>query len=83
MKTHDARLKLPEADLYLFGRGEARQAYNVFGCHKIGQAEDPDTSVYRFVLWAPHAKSVALDGGPLRIQSASLTTAPLPGGVGL
>ncbi|MBQ9042950.1 MAG: 1,4-alpha-glucan branching protein GlgB [Eggerthellaceae bacterium] len=52
---------LPEADLYLFGRGEARRAYLVFGCHEVANpnGEEP---LFRFAVWAPNAKSVHIVG---------------------
>ena len=52
---------LPEADLYLFGRGEARRAYLVFGCHEIAPDEN-GIAQFMFALWAPHAKSVHIVG---------------------
>ena len=56
-------LELPDADLYLFGRGDARQAYRLFGCHKLEGAQGPKgEDIYRFVVWAPAAKSVSLVG---------------------
>ena len=56
-------IELPDADLYLFGRGKARQAYRLFGCHKLEAGEIPaNEDLYRFVVWAPHAKSVSVVG---------------------
>ena len=56
-------IELPDADLYLFGRGKARQAYRLFGCHKLEAGEIPASEdLYRFVVWAPHAKSVSVVG---------------------
>ena len=52
---------LPEADLYLFGRGEAQRAYLVFGCHKVSGPDDVE-SLYRFAVWAPNAKGVSVVG---------------------
>ena len=46
-------IELPDADLYLFGRGKARQAYRLFGCHKLEAGEIPaNEDLYRFVVWA-------------------------------
>ena len=53
--------KLPESDLYLFGTGEARRAYLVFGCHEISSAENGRRR-FRFALWAPNALSVHIVG---------------------
>ena len=55
-------LALPEADLYLFGKGEARRAYLLFGCHKLDQLSEDGESLYRFVVWAEHARSVSVVG---------------------
>ena len=52
---------LPEADLYLFGRGEARRAYLVFGCHEVESCEG-EPARFQFAVWAPHAKSVHIVG---------------------
>ena len=62
MKTSKSFLDLPEADLYLFGTGEAHRAYLVFGCHKLSQNGANGESLYRFVVWAPAAKSVSVVG---------------------
>ena len=60
---NNTTIELPDADLYLFGRGEARQAYRLFGCHKVAGSQDGmQESAYRFVVWAPAAKSVSLVG---------------------
>ena len=53
--------ELPEADLYLFGRGEARRAYLVFGCHELASDND-EPSKFQFTVWAPHAKAVHIVG---------------------
>lgn len=52
---------LPEADLYLFGKGDARRAYLVFGCHKVS-VEGGDQPVFRFAVWAPAARAVSVVG---------------------
>ena len=52
---------LPEADLYLFDCGDAQQAYRVFGCHEGGTTPD-GVPLYRFVVWAPNAKSIHVVG---------------------
>ena len=52
---------IPELDLYLFDRGEAQQAYRVFGCHP-GRLLPDGASTHRFVVWAPHARSVHVVG---------------------
>ena len=44
-----------DMDLYLFRKGVARRAYGFMGCH-------PSASGFRFTVWAPNAKSVALIG---------------------
>lgn len=57
MTKNDAYpIEIPDDDLYLFGRGEARRAYLVFGCHKVSR------DLWRFVVWAPNARSVSLVG---------------------
>ena len=43
--------------LYRFNEGNASDAYDLFGCHWI-----EDAQCWRFVLWAPHAKNVAVIG---------------------
>ena len=53
--------ELPEGDLYLFGRGEARRAYLVFGCHELAPDDDGEP-LFRFAVWAPNAKSVHVVG---------------------
>ncbi|MBQ3266534.1 MAG: hypothetical protein IJH08_01285, partial [Atopobiaceae bacterium] len=52
---------LPEADLYLFDCGDAQQAYRVFGCHE-GGATPEGVPIFRFVVWAPNAKSIHVVG---------------------
>ena len=44
-----------DMDLYLFRKGVARRAYEFMGCH-------PSDSGFRFTVWAPNAKSVAVIG---------------------
>ena len=56
-------LEIPEADLYLFGKGDARRAYLVFGCHKLTASDTEGRPQFRFVVWAPNAQSVSLVGG--------------------
>ena len=52
---------LPDDDLYLFGTGDARRAYLMFGCHEIALGENGQRR-FRFAVWAPHAKSVHVVG---------------------
>ena len=52
--------ELPEADLYLFDRGEAQRAYLVFGCHPLEPREGVPR--HRFAVWAPHARKVSVVG---------------------
>ena len=54
-------LALPETDLYLFDEGNAHQAYLVFGCHPLG-VDAEGNALHRFVVWAPHAKSIHVVG---------------------
>ena len=61
-KTTSNLFDLPDADLYLFGRGDARRAYLVFGCHRLSQTDETGEPLYRFVVWAPHARSVSVVG---------------------
>ena len=56
MKNINNYLNLPDADLYLFGRGEAQRAYLLFGCHRVSP------TAHRFVVWAPAARSVHIIG---------------------
>ena len=55
-------IELPKADLYLFGKGEARRAYLVFGCHKLDVRDANGEALYRFVVWAPGARAVSVVG---------------------
>ena len=55
-KNTDISLELPDADLYLFGKGEAHRAYLVFGCHPVGGG------AFRFAVWAPGARSIHVVG---------------------
>ena len=48
---------IPKDDIYLFNTGEAQQAWRSFGCHYI-----PELEMYRFLLWAPNAKSISVVG---------------------
>jgi len=43
-------------NLYLFHNGRHSEAYNFFGCNKVGEDN------YSFRVWAPHAKSVSVIG---------------------
>ena len=45
-----------ELDIYLFHRGEHRQAYKYMGAHFIGDDE------VMFRVWAPHARSISVVG---------------------
>ena len=47
--------------MYLFGKGDARRAYLVFGCHKV-PGEQGAKPLFRFVVWAPAARSVSVVG---------------------
>lgn len=46
---------ISDMDLYLFRKGVARRAYGFMGCQ-------PSDSGFRFTVWAPNAKSVAVIG---------------------
>ena len=79
---------IPEADLYLFGRGEARRAYLVFGCHATEAPDADGKSPFRFTLWAPSAKSVHIVGDfndwneyatPMQHVQDGIWTAVVPG----
>ena len=59
---YEQYLELPEADLYLFGSGQAQRAYLLFGCHKLEQVGDEGEPLYRFVVWAEHARAVSVVG---------------------
>ncbi len=48
---------IPRDDIYLFNTGNARKAWLCFGCRWIPELEE-----YRFIVWAPNAKSVSLTG---------------------
>ena len=48
---------IPKDDIYLFNTGNARKAWLCFGCRWI-----PELSEFRFLVWAPHARSVSLTG---------------------
>ena len=63
MKKNDAQmLDLPEADLYLFGHGDAQRAYLVFGCHKLEETTPEGGPLHRFAVWAPGARAINLVG---------------------
>ncbi len=51
---------ITDFDLYLFDRGDAQRAYNVFGCHPLPESEGKDSFI--FLVWAPHAKAVSIVG---------------------
>ncbi len=46
-----------DEDIWLFGRGEAQQAWRFFGCHHI-----PELDEHRFAVWAPGARGVSVVG---------------------
>ena len=48
---------IPRDDIYLFNIGEAQMAWNCFGCHWIDELQE-----FRFIVWAPNARSVCLAG---------------------
>ena len=48
---------IPRDDIYLFNIGEAQQAWRCFGCHWIEELKE-----FRFIVWAPNARSVCLTG---------------------
>lgn len=48
-----------KTDIFLFHRGEYYKSYDFLGCHKY---EYDNLDGYRFILWAPHAKSVSIVG---------------------
>ena len=48
---------VPRDDIYLFNTGHARKAWLSFGCRWI-----PELQEYRFLVWAPNARSVAVTG---------------------
>ncbi len=50
---------ITDYQLYLFRQGTNSQAYKMLGCHKYSE---PGFSGYRFSVWAPNAKAVALAG---------------------
>lgn len=56
MQSQFERL-VPEKGIALFNAGDASRAWLDFGCRYIEEA-----GVYRFMLWAPKAESVALVG---------------------
>lgn len=62
MDAKGENVLLPATDLYLFGQGEARKAYLLFGCHELPGRSNGFGAAFRFVLWAPAAQSVALVG---------------------
>ena len=48
---------IPRDDIYLFNTGNARKAWLCFGCRKI-----EELGAFRFLVWAPNARSLALVG---------------------
>jgi 1,4-alpha-glucan branching enzyme len=48
-----------KTDIFLFHRGEYYKSYDFLGCHKYVY---DNLDGYRFILWAPHAKSVSIVG---------------------
>ena len=48
---------VPRDDIYLFNTGAARQAWKAFGCVYI-----PELEMFRFLVWAPNARSVSVVG---------------------
>lgn len=48
---------IPKKEIADFITGNASRAWLCFGCHFI-----PELNMHRFLLWAPHAKSVSLVG---------------------
>lgn len=48
---------IPKDDIYLFNTGNARKAWLCFGCRYFAEIH-----AYRFLVWAPNAKSVFLTG---------------------
>ena len=48
---------IPRDDIYLFNTGHARKAWLCFGCRWINELQE-----FRFVVWAPNARSVSLIG---------------------
>ena len=47
---------LRDTDLWLFGTGKARRAYDTFGCHPLA------IGAWSFTVWAPHARAVSVVG---------------------
>ena len=48
---------VPRDDIYLFNTGHARKAWLCYGCRWI-----PELREYRFLVWAPNARSVSVTG---------------------
>ena len=51
------RAYIPQDDIYLFNTGKARQAWKSFGCVWL-----PDLEMFRFLVWAPNARSISVVG---------------------
>lgn len=63
-------------EIYLFNTGEAQQAYSTFGCHYIAEL-----GLHRFLVWAPHARSVSVVGDFNGWDAAKNTMERLDSGV--
>ncbi len=50
---------LTDEELYYFNEGTTKTAYRSLGCHKVEQNGE---TVWRFAVWAPNARSVAVAG---------------------
>ena len=48
---------IPKDDIYLFNTGNARKAWLCYGCNYI-----EDLQMYRFIVWAPHARRISVVG---------------------
>ncbi|MBQ3387498.1 MAG: 1,4-alpha-glucan branching protein GlgB [Eggerthellaceae bacterium] len=62
MSDNPRSFALPEADVYLFGRGDARRAYLLFGCHELPDPAPSGAKRHRFCVWAPASRRVSLVG---------------------
>ena len=54
---YEQYLELPEADLYLFGSGQAQRAYLLFGCHKLEQVGDEGEPLIEVLVEDPEEGS--------------------------
>ena len=50
MSDNPRSFALPEADVYLFGRGDARRAYLLFGCHELPDPAPSGAVRHRFCV---------------------------------